>query len=234
MVPARPGQLRTYLASPAGLRGYLLADLIRRVGERHRLLVTGWHPADGAGGGNGGGRELAADWAALNIHPLRPAAAPPAALDIGIGPQPAGAAGRWLAAGPLVLAGAAPAGHPGPVTGALADLGLDPLALRLAMLRQPYRQAVELTRDDLAAAGRLLRQWRGQVADWANSPSKPMCAQYAADITGAFDNDLDTPAALRTLTALAADSEHPPGSKFESFAYLDHLFGLDLARDIGR
>ena len=26
----------------------------------------------------------------------------------------------------------------------------------------------------------------------------------------------------------------PPGAKFETFAYLDQLFGLDLARDVGK
>jgi cysteinyl-tRNA synthetase len=61
-----------------------------------------------------------------------------------------------------------------------------------------------------------------------------MCAQYTGDVFAAFDDDLDSPAALRTLHALAADAEIPPGSKFEAFAYLDRLFGLDLARDVGR
>ena len=76
--------------------------------------------------------------------------------------------------------------------------------------------------------------WRALVAGWARSPSKPMCAQYTGEILGAFDDDLNTPAAVRSLRALAADSELPPGSKFESFASYDQLFGLDLARDVGR
>jgi len=37
-----------------------------------------------------------------------------------------------------------------------------------------------------------------------------------------------------SLPAQEADPEPPPGSKFESFAYYDQLFGLDLARDVGR
>jgi len=36
------------------------------------------------------------------------------------------------------------------------------------------------------------------------------------------------------LDALAADEAIPDGSKFETFAYLDQLFGLDLAREVGR
>ncbi len=61
-----------------------------------------------------------------------------------------------------------------------------------------------------------------------------MCAQYTGDFLGALDDDLDTPAALRTLSALAADPVIPDGSKFEAFAHLDRFLGLDLAREVGR
>jgi len=119
----------------------------------------------------------------------------------------------------------------------LADLAareLDPLALRLAFLDHRYRQQLNLTWAALHAADRTLRRWRERVAEWARSPSKPMCAGYVGDFTAAFDDDLDTPAALRVLRSLEKDSEIPPGAKFETFAYADHLLGLDLARDIGR
>ena len=125
-------------------------------------------------------------------------------------------------------------GGSGPVAAALAGAGLDPLAFRLALLRQPYREPATLAGTDLAAAGDLLRQWRERVAVWADSPSKPMCAQYLADIAAALDDDLDTPAALAWLARLAADGEIPAGAKFETFAYTDRLLGLDLAREIGR
>ncbi len=48
----------------------------------------------------------------------------------------------------------------------LADLdrrGLDPLALRLALLEHRYRQQMNLTWDTLAAADRTLRRWRDRV-----------------------------------------------------------------------
>jgi cysteinyl-tRNA synthetase len=61
-----------------------------------------------------------------------------------------------------------------------------------------------------------------------------MSAEYVSDFYAAFDNDLDTSAALRVLRALEKDGEIPPGAKFETFAHADHLLGLDLARDIGR
>ncbi len=119
----------------------------------------------------------------------------------------------------------------------LADLtarGLDPLALRFAFLDHRYRQQLNLTWAVLETADRTLRRWRERVAEWARSPSKPMCAEYVSDFAAAFDDDLDTPAALRVLRSLEKDTEIPPGAKFETFAHADHLLGLDLARDIGR
>jgi len=116
----------------------------------------------------------------------------------------------------------------------VTERGLDPLALRLAFLEHRYRQQLNLTWDTLAAADRTLRRWRERVAEWATWPSKPMCAQYTADIAAAMDDDLDTPTALRTLRALERDGQIPPGSKFETFAHADQLLALDLARDIGR
>ena len=61
-----------------------------------------------------------------------------------------------------------------------------------------------------------------------------MCSQVTSQIAAAFDDDLDTPAALGALRALAQDPQIPPGAKFETFAYTDQLLGLDLARDVGR
>jgi cysteinyl-tRNA synthetase len=116
----------------------------------------------------------------------------------------------------------------------MAARGLDPLALRLAFLEHRYRQQMNLTWDTLAAADAAVRRWRDRVAEWANSPSRPMCAQYVGEFTAALDDDLDTPAALRALRSLEKDSEIPPGSKFETFAHLDQVLGLDLARDIGK
>ncbi len=79
-----------------------------------------------------------------------------------------------------------------------------------------------------------MRHWREQVAGWARSPSRPMGTEHTSDVLAALDDDLDGPAAVRALRALAADADLPPGAKFEAFAALDHLFGLDLAREVGR
>jgi cysteinyl-tRNA synthetase len=116
----------------------------------------------------------------------------------------------------------------------LAERGLDPLALRLAFLEHRYRHQMDLTWDTLDAADRTLRRWRELVAEWARSPSGPMRVEATAQVSAAFDDDLDTPAALRALRGLEKDPGIPPGSKFESFANADQLLGLDLARDVGR
>jgi cysteinyl-tRNA synthetase len=121
-----------------------------------------------------------------------------------------------------------------PTVADLAGRGLDPLAARLALLRDSYREKQDLTWEGLGAADAELRHMRELVADWANEPSKPMCAEYWASISGALDDDLDTPSALSALRDLAADREPPAGSKFETFAAADRVLALDLVRLVGR
>jgi hypothetical protein len=206
--PSRPGVLSIWVASPDEPRPCLLADLLARVAERHHLRAIVSQPAQ-------------AGWGTLNVHPAEVRAGPPEPLDVAVAPagRAAGAPAHRLEPGPA-----------GPVD---SD-GLDPLALRLALLQRPYRDEAALTREDLETAGEVLAGWRGLVRHWARSPSKPMCARYAGDFLGALDDDLDAPAAMRTLAALAADQEIPDGSKFETFAHLDRFLGLDLAREVGR
>jgi cysteinyl-tRNA synthetase len=119
----------------------------------------------------------------------------------------------------------------------LADVaarGLDPLAVRLAFLEHRYRQQLNLTWPTLEAADATVRRWRGRVAEWANEPSKAMCAEYSERIFGALDEDLDTPAALRALRELERDPAIPAGSKFETFVAADRVLALDLPREIGK
>jgi len=112
--------------------------------------------------------------------------------------------------------------------------GYDALALRLAFLQTRYRQQANLSWEAIAGADKLLSRWRGLVAEWAESPSKPMCADYSAELREAFEDDLDTPRALQVLRRLAAESELPAGCKLETFLWVDQYLGLDLARDIGK
>jgi cysteinyl-tRNA synthetase len=116
----------------------------------------------------------------------------------------------------------------------LATRGLDPLAARLAFVEHRYRQQLNLTWETLIAADGTVRRWRELVADWANEPSKPICAEYWERITTALDDDLDTPTVLRALRELAKDREIPAGSKFETFASADRVLGLDLVSLVGK
>jgi cysteinyl-tRNA synthetase len=49
-----------------------------------------------------------------------------------------------------------------------------------------------------------------------------------------LSDDLDVPGALAALDRLAGDDALPPGARFEAFAHLDRLLGLDLASEVGR
>ena len=116
----------------------------------------------------------------------------------------------------------------------LAARGLDPLSLRLAFLQHRYRQQMNLTWEVIESAQTTLTRWRSRVAQWANSPSAPLATNAVRLIVEAFNEDLDTPLALQQLRAVERDAELSDGSKFETFAHVDRLFGLDLTRDVGR
>ncbi|MDR8412660.1 cysteine--tRNA ligase [Nonomuraea sp. 3-1Str] len=126
------------------------------------------------------------------------------------------------------------AGDGGVSLAEVVGAGLDPLAVRMAFLEHHYRRPIVLTWDSLRAADRAVRHWRTLVAEWSESPSAPMAAEYVKRVETAFDDDLDTPGALRALRELADDASVPPGTKFESFLHVDQVLGLDLSSDIGK
>lgn len=245
----------------AGLRAWLPPDLIRRCADRRGLMVTvceiGWPEDEQAAAG------LRADRSALNIHPpdrTWPAAEPhgravefvepgsagqaPGArhpFDVANGTDDPGGNRQDVAAHLAPRTGAVTFGSGGEAGGrdtvGLRDVtgrGLDPLAVRLAFLGRRYPDPFSISWDVLADADATLRRWRQRVAGWAQSPSAPMSRRYADAVVSAFDDDLDTPAALREMGALEADEAEPAGTKFETFAAMDRLLGLDLAADIGK
>ena len=114
------------------------------------------------------------------------------------------------------------------------DRGFDPLALRLCFLEHHYRQQMNLTWEAIGAAQLTLDRWRSKVAAWAEEPSAPMDDPTRHEVVAAFDDDLDTPRAIRALRRLERDESVPAGSRFETFAHLDRLLGIDLARNVGR
>ncbi len=199
------------------LRVLLLADVLARTAETYggQVLVASVGPADPA---------LDAAAAALGIRPAaargdsareaEEALAGPARAHV----APAGTetGGPRLDVGPV---------HPDEVTAGPA--------VRLALLRLDRRAPAELTPRVLDAADTGLRQWRGAVARWAESPSKPMCAEYVEHLQAALTADLDTASYLTTLDRLAAETALPDGSRFETFAQADRVLALELTSEVG-
>ena len=114
------------------------------------------------------------------------------------------------------------------------ERGLDPLALRFALLQHRYRQQMNLTWSALDAADTTLTRWRQRVAEWATSPSAAMPPPYVDALTAAIFDDIDTPRVITLLRELEKDDDVPAGAKFETFAYVDRVLGLDLARLVGQ
>jgi hypothetical protein len=185
-------------------RVHVTADVLRRVAARDRRQVLIGHSG------------AAPDWdqSALNVQPME---WPPGEADLHVGADAAGSPG-------LVMVASAPPSWP---------QDADPLTVRLAMLSTHYRTPLE-PGDAFDAEAERLERWRAAVATWANSPGKPMAADYVAEATAAFGDDLDTPAVLSLLDRLADDPEISPGSKFETVVHLDLILALDLMSAIGR
>lgn len=112
--------------------------------------------------------------------------------------------------------------------------GLDPLALRLALMQNRYRQQMNLTWDALDAADATLTRWRTRVAEWATEPSAAMPPDVIGPIVAAIEDDLDIPRAILLLRELEKRTDVSAGAKFELFAYLDRVLGLDLVRQVGQ
>jgi cysteinyl-tRNA synthetase len=112
--------------------------------------------------------------------------------------------------------------------------GHDLLALRLALLSCPYREAVRLTPAALSDAAVLAGRRRRHVAEWATEPSRSIPPQAASVIRDAFDNDLDTVATLDLLRSMESRRDVPAGAKFETFLFVDRVLGLELPCEIGR
>ena len=190
-----------------GVRVAIVADLLRRLAERER-----WQTAV-FGISSLTDRQLLY----LNVHPFHE---PGPEVQLAV---------RSADAPTLPGRNVAVAGPAGPPT---LPEGVDPLAARLALLRVPYRQPASPAASDLAKAAADLDRWRDHVAAWAEHPSAPMAGVDA--VVERLQDDLDTPGALAALDALAGDGSISPGARFEAFAHLDRLLGLDLASEVGR
>ena len=110
----------------------------------------------------------------------------------------------------------------------LIEQGMDPLALRLALLENRYRSQMDLTWDSLRAANSTLVRWRNAMAAWGDSPE--LLAD--SEIQSALSEDLDTPRALLRLRAIEKDQNISPKNKRQIFNFADQVFALDLSRKI--
>ncbi|MFZ3468747.1 hypothetical protein ACODT3_33425 [Streptomyces sp. 4.24] len=114
-----------------------------------------------------------------------------------------------------------------------APAGTDLLAVRMLLLGHAHRTPVTVTGAGLTEARLTLRRWRQQVADWAQEPSRPIPADVLRQAQAALADNLGVPVVLDMLRSVAGRADVPAGAKFETFAFLDRILGLDLAREVG-
>jgi len=86
--------------------------------------------------------------------------------------------------------------------------GVDPMALRLALLSEHYRTDRQWTDDALKAAQQRLGLWRDATA----GPSGPSGPRVLAELRAAIADDLDTPRAISTVDAWAEAALAAPAS----------------------
>jgi L-cysteine:1D-myo-inositol 2-amino-2-deoxy-alpha-D-glucopyranoside ligase len=79
----------------------------------------------------------------------------------------------------------------------LRESGVDPMAVRLAILAQSYREDWPWTPDVLADAEKRLEAWRGALSQ----PTGPSSVNAVEALALALASDLDTPAALEVVDA---------------------------------
>jgi L-cysteine:1D-myo-inositol 2-amino-2-deoxy-alpha-D-glucopyranoside ligase len=106
----------------------------------------------------------------------------------------------------------------------LRSAGVDPGALRLALLSEHYRSDREWFDTTLHAGERRLAAWREAVA----RPSGPSGADLLAAVRAGLAEDLDTPAALAAVDAWCAepgDDETAPAAVADA---VDALLGVAL------
>ncbi|WP_035868771.1 cysteine--1-D-myo-inosityl 2-amino-2-deoxy-alpha-D-glucopyranoside ligase [Kitasatospora cheerisanensis] len=111
---------------------------------------------------------------------------------------------------------------------ALRRDGIDPAAIRLALLAHHYRSDWEWTADDLDAALTRLATWRAAVS----RPDGPSATALLAEIREALANDLDAPAALaavdRWAATAAAEGGDDTGAPGLVSRAVDALLGVAL------
>ena len=110
----------------------------------------------------------------------------------------------------------------------LRAAGVDPMAVRLALLAHDHRSPWEWTDDDLNRAQRRLAAWRAAVS----APAGPPAAQTLHAVRTALAEGLDSPAALTAIdawvTAANRAGGHDEAAPDLIRATADALLGVDL------
>ena len=106
--------------------------------------------------------------------------------------------------------------------------GVDPMAIRLALLGHHYRDDWEWSPHDLEAAQQRLGTWRAAVG----SAEAPDARDLVQDLREALANDLDAPQALRAVDRWAAQAGAGAGSDATAptavASAVDALLGVQL------
>jgi L-cysteine:1D-myo-inositol 2-amino-2-deoxy-alpha-D-glucopyranoside ligase len=106
----------------------------------------------------------------------------------------------------------------------LREAGVDPMAVRAALLAHHYRSDWEWTDAELRDAGARLDRWRAAVA----RPSGPPAGPVADAVRGRLADDLDAPGALAAIDAWAAADGADASSPAQVRALADALLGIAL------
>ena len=106
----------------------------------------------------------------------------------------------------------------------LRSAGVDPGALRLALLASHYRSDREWTEDALAGGRKRLAAWSAGVA----RPAGPPGAELLSALRGALAGDLDTPAALGLVDEWCAGGGSDPQAPHLARCAVDALLGVLL------
>jgi L-cysteine:1D-myo-inositol 2-amino-2-deoxy-alpha-D-glucopyranoside ligase len=91
----------------------------------------------------------------------------------------------------------------------LRGAGVDPMAVRLALLDGHYRSDREWTGGRLPAAERRLARWRAAVARGSDPPAEPLLDL----VRDRLADDLDTAAAIAAVDQWAADQPGPDADR---------------------
>lgn len=108
----------------------------------------------------------------------------------------------------------------------LTERGLDPLALRLALMENRYRSQIDMTWQTLTAADATLKRWRKALAHWGAGSE----VKFDSEIHTFFMNDLETAKVLLRLRAIEKDDAIGAQDKRAIFLFADQVLALNLDR----